>query len=73
MLPHTFGMLPVPRAIKNVIERYWWDRLRHPGTIRSLLNLVYKHPSMLDEATIERIVEVRVRGGGRGQGSWICV
>jgi hypothetical protein len=45
-------------VIKSTIERYWWDRIRNPETIRSLLQLVYARPSTIDDTLLERIVEV---------------
>jgi hypothetical protein len=45
-------------VIKTTIERYWWDRIRNPETIRSLLQLVYARPSTIDDTLLERIVEV---------------
>jgi hypothetical protein len=49
------------QVIKSTIERYWWDRIRNPETIRSLLQLVYARPSTIDDALLERIVEVSLQ------------
>eukprot|EP00775_Hariotina_reticulata_P005832 gene5832-6073_t len=55
------GTVPVPVSLKRVIERFWWDQLRQPDTIRSLLQLVYARPSAIDDQLCERIVEATQR------------
>jgi len=52
--PHTCGCwfsvsACAVQSLKRVIERFWWDRLRQPDTIRSLLQLVYARPSAIDD------------------------
>lgn len=49
------------QAIKSVIERYWWSRISDPVTVRSLLQLVYARPSMIDDSLLERIIEATRR------------
>eukprot|EP00879_Flechtneria_rotunda_P018963 GHRR01019907.1.p1 GENE.GHRR01019907.1~~GHRR01019907.1.p1 ORF type:complete len:440 (+),score=157.56 GHRR01019907.1:356-1675(+) len=51
------GTLPVPQAIKGTIERVWWDRIRQPESIRSLLQLVYANPAAVDDQLLTRILE----------------
>ncbi|WIA10745.1 hypothetical protein OEZ85_010916 [Tetradesmus obliquus] len=54
LLPST---VPVPKVVKATIERYWWDKIRNPETIRGLLQLVYARPSTIDDSLLERIVQ----------------
>jgi len=35
------GSVPAPVLLKSTIEQLWWDRLRTPETIKSMLQLVY--------------------------------
>ncbi|CAG9459960.1 unnamed protein product [Pedinophyceae sp. YPF-701] len=35
------GAVPAPRWIRGLIERFWWNNLKRPETIRSMLSLVY--------------------------------
>ncbi|CAI5512965.1 unnamed protein product [Closterium sp. Naga37s-1] len=50
------GSLPVP-TLARVVARRWWDSLRHPTTLRSLLTLVYTDPSPLTPALIDSIAQ----------------
>lgn len=56
---------PLPLAhlqpFKNIIERLWWNRIRQPDTIRSLLQLVYARPSAIDDSLLERIIAATKR------------
>lgn len=53
--------LPVKHGFKTAIEQIWWNRIRTPETIRSLLQLVYARPSAVDDQLLERIVEATER------------
>jgi hypothetical protein len=44
-----------------VLERLWWNRIRQPDTIRSLLQLVYARPAAIDESLLQRIVAATER------------
>lgn len=44
------------QVLKATIQRFWWDTIRQPATIRSLLQLVYARPQAIDDALLERIV-----------------
>ncbi|GMH35967.1 hypothetical protein BSKO_03835 [Bryopsis sp. KO-2023] len=50
------GTVPAPKGLKKWIEGMWWRRLRNPGNIRALLNLVYSSP-VKDQVLIDQIVE----------------
>lgn len=43
------------------MEQIWWNRIRTPETIRSLLQLVYARPSAVDDKLLERILEAADR------------
>ena len=45
------------QVIKRTIERTWWDKIRNPETIRSLLELVYARPQTIDDQLLQRILE----------------
>jgi hypothetical protein len=49
------------QGFKTAIEQLWWNRIRTPDTIRSLLQLVYARPSAVDDALLERILEAADR------------
>lgn len=55
--PEGFGLVPVPSGLKSFIERLWWNNLRSPRTVRSMLQLVYSNNSSVDEETVQRILE----------------
>ncbi|KAF8068342.1 hypothetical protein HT031_002031 [Scenedesmus sp. PABB004] len=55
------GVLPVPQSLKSLIERLWWNRIRNPSTIRSLLQLVYARPSTIDARLLDRILAATER------------
>ncbi|KAG1653109.1 hypothetical protein FOA52_009130, partial [Chlamydomonas sp. UWO 241] len=57
MLPAGFGSVPVPQKLKDFIGKYWWDTLRRPGTIRTMLQLVYSDAGSVDEGTVKRILK----------------
>lgn len=42
-----------PQGFKTAIEQLWWNRIRTPETIRSLLQLVYARPSAVDDKLLE--------------------
>ncbi|GJP51648.1 hypothetical protein CLOM_g10800 [Closterium sp. NIES-68] len=50
------GSLPVP-ALPRLVARRWWDSLRHPVTLRSLLALVYTDTAPLTADLIEKIAQ----------------
>ncbi|GBF98208.1 hypothetical protein Rsub_10708 [Raphidocelis subcapitata] len=56
------GTVPVPRAVRATIERLWWRNLSSPGTVKSLLSLVYASP-VDDERLLERILEATQHPG----------
>lgn len=56
LLP-TDGSVPVSQTIKAPIERLWWDNLRSPATIRSMLQLVYSHKQAADDTLVQAIVD----------------
>lgn len=49
------------QGFKTAIEQIWWNRIRTPETIRSLLQLVYARPSAVDDELLERIVAATER------------
>lgn len=49
------------QGFKTAIEQIWWNRIRTPETIRSLLQLVYARPSAVDDELLERIVAATQR------------
>lgn len=53
--------LPVKHGFKTAIEQLWWNRIRTPETIRSLLQLVYARPSAVDDELLTRIVAATER------------
>jgi hypothetical protein len=36
-----------------VIERFWWDGLRNPNTVRSMIQLVYADKAAADEVLVQ--------------------
>jgi len=56
LMPPGFGSVPVPPGLKGFIGRYWWNTLRQPNTVRSMLQLVYSNSNSVDEDTISRIL-----------------
>ncbi|CAK9201361.1 unnamed protein product [Sphagnum troendelagicum] len=50
------GLLPVP-GYARTLTQVWWNLLRKPQTIRSLLELVYKDHSALSDNLVDKIVE----------------
>ncbi|CAI7759425.1 unnamed protein product, partial [Closterium sp. NIES-53] len=50
------GTLPVP-TLPRLVARRWWDSLRHPTTLRSLLTLVYTDAAPLTPALIDSIAQ----------------
>ncbi|CAI5977531.1 unnamed protein product [Closterium sp. NIES-65] len=50
------GTLPVP-TLPRLVARRWWDSLRHPTTLRSLLTLVYTDAARLTPALIDCIAQ----------------
>ncbi|KAG2483341.1 hypothetical protein HYH03_017789 [Edaphochlamys debaryana] len=57
------GSVPVPEGLKRTIERYWWDTLRDPTTISSMLKLVYAAKAPPDPPLVARIVEATEHAG----------
>ena len=49
------GTLPAP-WIFTALVGLWWNTLRKPATIRSVLGLVYTDPAALDDALIDSIL-----------------
>ncbi|KAH9543187.1 hypothetical protein CY35_13G050300 [Sphagnum magellanicum] len=50
------GLLPVP-GYARTLTQLWWNLLRKPQTIQSLLELVYKDHSALSDNLVDKIVE----------------
>lgn len=54
-------LLLLLQALKRVIEVLWWNNLRSPATIRSMLQLVYANKAAIDEDLLQRIVEATMQ------------
>jgi pimeloyl-ACP methyl ester carboxylesterase len=57
--PAFDGRVPAPTFLTRAIERLWWDQLRRPETVESLLGQVYSNPKAFasDTLTAPRILE----------------
>jgi len=50
------GVLPAPWPLRALVG-LWWNALRRPGTVRTLLGLVYADSRAVDDALVENILE----------------
>lgn len=54
--PRVLCVRACVQGLKRAIEAWWWDRLRAPATIQSMLQLVYAHKGAADDLLVQRIV-----------------
>lgn len=45
------------QTLADFIRTFWWDLIRHPGTVRMALQLVYARQSAIDEQLVQCILE----------------
>jgi hypothetical protein len=43
--------------VKRAIEVMWWDKLRSPRTVQSMIQMVYNNKKAADDQLVQRIVE----------------
>jgi pimeloyl-ACP methyl ester carboxylesterase len=58
--PAFDGRVPAPSFLTRTIERLWWDQLRRPETVETLLAQVYSNPAAFappETGTSARILE----------------
>ena len=46
-----------PQNVKRAIEVTWWDQLRAPRTVQSMIQMVYNNKQAADEQLVQRIVQ----------------
>eukprot|EP00798_Chlamydomonas_sp_ICE-L_P023853 gene23853-9409_t len=55
VFPKNLASVPGPEGLRGFIGKYWWNNLRNPKTVRSMIQLVYAEKNAADEALVQLV------------------